>query len=42
MNYVNIQYMIAYLPYNAQQNLTGILCDATLTCRVMVRFVLEI
>jgi hypothetical protein len=41
MNYVNIQYMIAYLPYSAQQNLTGIISGATLISRVMAMLVLE-
>jgi hypothetical protein len=42
MNYVNIQYMIAYLPYNAQQNLTGMIGGATLIIRVTAMLVLEI
>ena len=42
MNNVNIQYMIAYLPYNAQQNLTGIIGGATLIIRVTAMLVLEI
>ena len=42
MNYVNIQYMIAYLPYNAQQNLTSIIGGATLITRVTAMLVLEI
>lgn len=42
MNYVNIQYIIAYLPYNDQQNLTGITGSATLISRVTAISVLEI
>ena len=42
MNYVNIQYIIAYLPYHAQQNLTGIIGGATLITRVTAMLVLEI
>jgi hypothetical protein len=42
MNYVNILYMIAYLPYNAQQNLTRIIGGATLITRVTAMSVLEI
>jgi hypothetical protein len=42
MNYVNIQYIIAYLPYNAQQNLTGIIGGATLITRVTAMLVLKI
>ena len=42
MNNVNIQYMIAYLPYNAQQNLTRIIGGATLIIRVTAMLVLEI
>jgi hypothetical protein len=39
---VNIQYMIAYLPYIAQQNLTSIIGGATLITRVTAMLVLEI
>ena len=42
MNYVNIQYMIAYLPYNVPQNLTGMIAGATLIIRVTAMLVLEI
>jgi hypothetical protein len=42
MNYVNILYMIAYLPYTAQQNLTAMIGDATLIMRVTAILVLEI
>ncbi len=42
MIYVNIQGMIAYLPYNAQQNLTAKVGGATLINRVTAQLVLDI